>query len=275
MILLVKLVSFEVYSDFGFFKKPDTNNKSTSMTYNLPPKPGILGMFGAILGLGGMNKQYETKSMTQDKDAKQKILPEYYRLNKDFTIGIKPMGKFPFNKIMNTYNSRNSYFGNEKYENIPIHEQILISPKYRIYVYDQNSGSLIGELANRLKSNNPVFMPYMGKNEFIASFDNVRTFDNVTQTNDAKNISSVFLTTRDNSDQSAIPSQKRTLRGDSRTVVGLPTGFKFVERYPIGHSKDMHYIFQTVQLEAVVDKALIDLKSGKLFRVDDEVIYLF
>ncbi len=232
-------------------------------------------MLGAILGMDGINKQYETKSMTKDNDAKQEIFPEYYKLNKDFLIGITPIGSFPFNKIINTYNSRNSYFYTEKHDSVLIDEQILLRPRYRIYVHDQGSGSLIDELANRLISKNPVFMPYLGKNEFIASFDNVQTFDNVTKTDDAKSTSSAFLTTKDNSDQITNTDHKRSFRDTSHAVVGLPTGFKFVERYPIGYTKSMHYNLQTIYMAKEVDKSMMDLKSGKLVKVDSDVVYLF
>ena len=46
----MKLISIELKSDFGFFKKPDIND-SIYLTYNMIHKPALLGLFGAIYGL--------------------------------------------------------------------------------------------------------------------------------------------------------------------------------------------------------------------------------
>lgn len=340
-----KLVSFDVSSDFGFFKKPDINE--FSLTYNLPPKPVILGIIGSVLGMNGLDKQYEEtlqlkellniedllsrdynkikrlvkkidfdllstvleslkfekrggllellkilKSKNEkDFDSNKELneileelksefqYPEYYRKLKHLKIGIKPSEEnFPFNKIMNKYNSRNSYFGGAKYENIPISEQLLIKPEYRIYVYE-NDEKILDELAERIKNNNPIFMPYLGKNEFIVNFDNLEVIEDIEPiTSNPDHISSIFLRIENNKDRHHIKADKmkRPRREGSIAVTGLPQGFKFLEHYPIGYSEEMHYNLQVAEFTARSDEfSTIDLEKGKLFKINDEIIYLF
>ena len=331
---MTSLISFDISSDFGFFKKPDINK--ISLTYNLPPKPAILGIIGSILGMGGINKQYENleylqleslkSTKKQDKididliqiilerlkfkardrllellntlkdikkgnfdhgDEYYKIIeeleseiqyPEYYKRLKHLKIGIKPNGNFPFNKIVNRYNSRNSYFGGGKYENIICDEQLLIKPSYRIYVYDDTKEELIDELSKRIEDNNPIFMPYLGKNEFIVSFDNIQTIDNVRQIKNTEHVSSVFITNRKsigNSDEKNSRSNPLEKNNDSCTIEGLPTGFRFIENYPTSYSQDMHYKLQVVQFAESCDLSSIDLEKGSLLEIDGCIIYLF
>jgi CRISPR-associated protein Cas5h len=341
-----KLVSFDVSSDFGFFKKPDINE--FSLTYNLPPKPVILGIIGSILGMNGLDKQHEetvqlkellniedmlsrdynkTKRLVKkiDFDLVHTVLeslkfekrdrllellkilenkkekdfdfnefneileelkaelqfPEYYRKLKHLKIGIKPLvdrKNFPFNKTMNKYNSRNSYFGGAKYENIPISEQLLIKPEYRIYIYE-NDVKILDELAERIKNNNPIFMPYLGKNEFIVNFDNLEIIDEIEPiTSEPVHISSIFLRIENNEDGHYLKTDKmkRPSREGSVAVTGLPQGFKFLEHYPVSYSEGMHYNLQVAEFTARSDEiSTIDLEKGKLVKIHDEIIYLF
>lgn len=341
-----KLVSFDISSDFGFFKKPDINE--FSLTYNLPPKPVVLGIIGSILGMKGLDKQHEEtvqlnellniedmlardydkikrlvkkvnfkllhttleslkfekhvrllellkilenkKEKDFDFNELNKILeelkaelqfPEYYRKLKHLKIGIKPLidrKNFPFNKIMNKYNSRNSYFGGDKYENIPISEQLLIEPEYRIYVYE-NDVKILDELTERIQNNNPIFMPYLGKNEFIINFDNLEIIDEIEPiTTKPDYISSIFLKIENNEDGHNLKTGKMKHPGEEGSVMvtGLPQGFKFLEHYPVDYSEEMHYNLQVAEFTARSDEiSAIDLKNGMLVKIRDEIIYLF
>ena len=50
-----QLISFDIKSDFGFLKKPDTN-EPMYLTFNMIHKPFVLGFLGAILGERGFQK---------------------------------------------------------------------------------------------------------------------------------------------------------------------------------------------------------------------------
>ncbi len=256
------LVSFEISSDFGFFKKPDINK--IGLTYNLPPKPAILGIIGSVLGMNGIEKQ------------DGKCFPEYYTKLEHVKVGVTPIGDFPFNKIVNTYNSRNSYFGDGKYDNVLIHEQLLIKPKYRIFVYDENQNQHIAELIKRLEAYNPLFMPYLGKNEFIISFDNINTKHSLGHVHKTKHISSVFIKNTKYENKGNVADEETTddFRA-SYTVNGLPTGFSFIENYPTDYSEEMHYNLRVVEFAEKSSPSSIDLEKGKLLEIDGDVIYIF
>lgn len=336
------LVSFDLSSDFGFFKKPDIN--SFGLTYNIPPKPVILGIIGSILGMGGLSKQYEETSpleklfdMLSDKDKNNKIkhlnkkinfheikavlvnskfkkldrliellkmpddknydfgelkeilkelkielqYPEFYRKLKHLRVGIKPPEKnFPFNKIMNKYNSRNSYYytikDDKEADTANISEQLLIKPTYRIYVYDENN-EILDELAKRIQDNNPIFMPYLGKNEFIITMKNLDILHDVIPIKDRPTqIDSIFLRNENGEDKSNAKTSKRKLGDATGTMVsGLPQGYRFVEQYPTSYSNEMYYILHMAEYTSRSDEiSMVDLTKGILVKVHDQTIYL-
>jgi CRISPR-associated protein Cas5h len=73
-----KLVSINIKSDFGFLKKPDTNDP-IYLTFNMLHKPSLLGILGAIIGEKGFQKHGE--------------MPEYYRKLKGLKVSIAPLEK--------------------------------------------------------------------------------------------------------------------------------------------------------------------------------------
>jgi CRISPR-associated protein Cas5h len=65
-----KVISIDLYADFGFFKKHFSNERlDLYLTFNMLHKPALLGILGAILGFAGYKKNEE--------------LPEYYVKLKD------------------------------------------------------------------------------------------------------------------------------------------------------------------------------------------------
>src|SRR5690625_7696007 len=72
----MKLISFDIESNFGFFRKPESNN-TLNVSYNMIHRPAILGILGAIIGLEG----YKEKGK----------FPEYYKRLNHLKIGITPL----------------------------------------------------------------------------------------------------------------------------------------------------------------------------------------
>lgn len=142
-----KLVSIDFKADFGFLRKPDTND-GISMSYNMLHKPGLLGIFGAILGLDGYQKLGE--------------LPEYYQKLHGLKVGIAPIGddKGNFPKTTIVYTNTVGYANDGS--NFIAYENTLIRPSYRVYVVLDNQEALY----NYLKDGKAEFIPYLGKNEF-------------------------------------------------------------------------------------------------------------
>lgn len=152
----MKLISIDLKSDFGFFKKPDIND-SIYLTYNMIHKPALLGLLGAILGLEG-HKSYG-------------VLPEYYKKLQNLKIGVEPIGNGQTNgNFEKTTVKYNNATGHASAGTLNILEQILIKPAYRIYLeLDENE-----KLFRKLKNHEAVFIPYLGKNDFPCWWENFK-----------------------------------------------------------------------------------------------------
>ena len=157
-----RLISFDLKAEFGFFKKPDIND-GIHLTYNMLHKPALLGILGAIVGLQGYTKNYE--------------LPEYYKCLKNLKIGIEPLNsdKGNYLKDIISYINGTGFANNDG--NLIISEQTIINPSYRCYVLLNMSSEIEKKLYDNLKSYNSVFLPYMGKNDFSAWWDNFEEYE--------------------------------------------------------------------------------------------------
>ncbi|SEA59834.1 type I-B CRISPR-associated protein Cas5b [Psychroflexus halocasei] len=149
----MKLVSIDLKADFGFFRKPDTNN-TINLSYNLIHKPAILGILGAVLGLNGYRKKGE--------------MPQYYELLKNLKIGVRPLGheKGNFQKINIKYTNTVGYAN--KGSNFLTEELTLINPAYRIFIMLDEKDELHQKLLEYLQEAKTEYIPYFGKNEFSA-----------------------------------------------------------------------------------------------------------
>ncbi len=163
-----KIISFDISSDFGMFKKPDVND--VYFTFNIIPKTQILGILGAVIGLGGYNQMKESDNY-----------PEFYRELQDLSIGLIPCGnKGVYQKRLIKYNNTVGY-ANKDGGTLNIVEQTLIEPKYTIYVgldLSNESHQKLNEFIDE-KSVKYEYIPYMGKNEFRLYIDEVKHFEDI------------------------------------------------------------------------------------------------
>lgn len=150
-----RLISILLSSEFGTFKKADVNDSGKFyVTYNTIPKPTLLGILGAIIGLGGYSQQ-----------KKDELYPEFYEKLKELPIGITPIsrnGLFMkrFIEYTNTvgYANKRAIFMSK--------EQTLINPAYRIYLLLDLESEIESRLFEYLRDSKATYLPYMGKNEF-------------------------------------------------------------------------------------------------------------
>jgi CRISPR-associated protein Cas5h len=151
-----KLISFTVYAEKGFLKKPDIN-EGIYITYNMLHKPATLGILGAIIGLEGYKKNQE--------------LPEYYTKLKDIPIGIKPErhDKGNFQKTIITYNNTTGLASGEG--NLIVTEQTLIEPAYTIFLLLDIEVEEQKQLFTNLKNQEAEYLPYLGKNDYSLWWD--------------------------------------------------------------------------------------------------------
>ena len=259
----MKLISIELKSDFGFFKKPDIND-SIYLTYNMIHKPALLGLLGAILGLEG-HKSYGK-------------LPQYYdKLQKDreLKIGIEPIGMGQTNgNFEKTTVKYNNATGHASAGTLNILEQILIKPAYRIYLeLDENE-----ELFKKLKNYEAVFIPYLGKNDFPCWWENFKEdYDNVTNiSSETFKIKTIFSKPKD--------TTLNELR--EQIAFGFIAGmrekaevvFSQFERLPTGFNEELKQYnepeeFVYTNMKFTKEKFFIDENFKQLENGD--VVYLF
>ncbi|BDD11924.1 hypothetical protein FUAX_43560 (plasmid) [Fulvitalea axinellae] len=158
-----RLISFDLKAEMGFFKKPDINDK-IYLSYNTLHKPALLGILGAIAGLGG----YRGNS-----DAKKARFPEYYERLKHLPVGVEPLGseKGNFAKTNISYNNTTGFASMEAGGNLIVNEQTLLNPAFRVYLLLDDGEELEARLYESVKNQWAEFLPYMGKNDFSVWWD--------------------------------------------------------------------------------------------------------
>ncbi len=256
-----KIISFDIKSEFGFFKKPDVNNP-IYFTFNIIPKPTLLGILGAIIGLGGYSEQ-------KDKD-----YPEFYEKLKDILVGIKPYGnKGVFQKRLIKYNNTVGY-ANKDGGTLNITEQTLIEPQYKIYLgldLTNEFHKRIKEFINKTKVQYE-YIPYMGKNEFRLEIDDVKHFENIEP----------FIPTDDFSIATIFPNvSKEALKVNEALEDPFDTSmsetyFYYFERLPIGFDELNQYIYQDfAYINAKMIRDIDLIAKVKLYKVEDKVVCLY
>lgn len=180
----MKLVSFDLQSDFAFFRKPDTNN-TINLSYNIIHRPAVLGILGAIVGLDG----YREKGK----------LPRYYEELKYTKIGIEPLRHQKGNYIKTNIKYANTVGYANKGSNFLTEELTLVDPAYRIYLLLQDGFAYHEILTQYLPKGYTTYIPYLGKNEFSAWWDPGSymeyTYEERATTNGSIHIQTIFQKT--------------------------------------------------------------------------------
>jgi CRISPR-associated protein Cas5h len=167
------LLSFDVRADFGFLRKPDVND-GLSQSYNLLHRPALLGLLGAVAGLGG----YAGRGQR----------PEYWDKLGHLRVGVAPLayaGPHEAREYGRPRHERGSfaktvleYTNSVGYANADgtwiLRESTLIRPAYRCFVLLDRASAVEELLYQRLRRHEAEFLPYLGKNEFALSWDNVQ-----------------------------------------------------------------------------------------------------
>jgi len=165
-----RIISVDIKSDFGFLKKPDTNDP-IYLTFNMLHKPALLGILGAILGEKGFQKHGE--------------LPEYYKKLKDLKVSIAPLeedgeifhNNGNFTKTIVTYNNTTGLASEEEGGNLMITEQSIVAPAFKCWVLLDMEKEIESKLFNYLKNNHAEYLPYFGKNEYSLWWNKFTVYD--------------------------------------------------------------------------------------------------
>ncbi len=170
----MKAVSFELSGKTACFRKPDVN-QFAYFTYNNIHKPALLGLFGAVLGLGGYN-QLSAENIRNRKEKKplNDGFPEFYEKLKELKISITPLAPHGyFSKKIQAFNNSVGYASREMGGNLIVREQWLEKPKWQIMILDNESDEY-AKLKEYLLEGKCEFIPYLGKNDHPAKIDKAK-----------------------------------------------------------------------------------------------------
>jgi len=172
----MKAIRFRLGGKTACFRKPDVNSYAY-FTYNNIHKPALLGLLGAILGLGGhtqlSRKNHGLKPTALNYD---KGFPEYYEKLKDLKIAIRPLAPMGlFSKRIQSFNNSVGYASKEQGGNLIVREQWLENPEWEIVILEDGSidDALFKTLKERLLNAKATFIPYLGKNNHPARIRDV------------------------------------------------------------------------------------------------------
>jgi len=216
-----KLISIELFADFGMLKKPDTN-EPVYLTFNMLHKPALLGILGAIIGLEGFKEKGK--------------LPDYYEKLKDLKIGIEPLKheKGNYQKTTIAYNNTTGMASKEQGGNLIITEQTLIAPAFRCYFLLDLDNSLHQKIDKNLSDYNAEFLPYLGKNEFSVWWEKYQTYKNIEDFDFSKEykVGSLFYKNEAVNNHIA-KALGRAMRKE------LKNRFVYFERLPVAYNEEL------------------------------------
>jgi len=158
----MRAIKFTLSGTAAFFKKPEFNSYYY-FTYGQIHRVALLGMFGAMLGLGGYNQQKYSQSE----------YPEFYSELNDIKVAIVPRGeKGYFAKKIQTFNNSTGFASFEAGGNLIVKEQWLEHPSWDIYVL-LNENQWSEKIAQALEKKESIHTLYLGKNDHLANISDV------------------------------------------------------------------------------------------------------
>lgn len=207
---------------FGFFKKPDIN-ENLFLTYNIIPRPSLLGLLGAIIGLEGY-----------DESGK---VPRFLTELNNLKIALKPVDQEnrpsfqgSFTKTVIDYNNSTGLASKEPGGNLIVKEQTLLQPAYRCHILLDGDNRHQEKLKQHLLDRDSVYIPYFGKNEHRVWWDDVvvSEVDENQRPEEEFQVDSLFRTKDDIRMQDHILSVRELLRKGYKD-----TPYSYFEKIPI------------------------------------------
>lgn len=180
----MRALKFTLQGKTAFFKKPDVNSY-VYFTYGNIHKVALMGLLGAIMGYRGYGSQIG-----------EQVYPEFYERLNELEIAIVPRSKSEhdlpgvFGKKVQIFNNSVGYASGETGGNLIVREQWLEAPCWDIYIKAEHP--CYEELLRRLISYQYVYIPYLGKNDHLATILNPHEVE-LTSVQGAQKINSLFL----------------------------------------------------------------------------------
>lgn len=173
----MQAISFKLSGKTACFRKPDVNQYAY-FTYNNIHKPALLGILGAVIGLGGYTQLHD-KNRGKKKGALDYDdgYPEFYEKLQHLQISITPLAKNGyFSKKIQVFNNSVGYASKEEGGNLIVREQWLEEPAWQIMILDDGS-ELYKKICDYLLSKKSIFIPYLGKNDHPANIEEVQVIE--------------------------------------------------------------------------------------------------
>lgn len=146
----VNVVVFDIWSDYGHFKKFHTT--SSPLTFSFPPPTAVIGIVAAILGI---DKEEYWSMFTLDNT---KVAVRIIKLVKKIRMGINVIETKSAGPMYNRIKQRSQL----KYE-------YLKDPHYRIY-FSHDDQCMMKDLKNMLESHKTVYSLSLGCAQMLAGF---------------------------------------------------------------------------------------------------------
>lgn len=140
----MKVLSFQMHGRFAHFCAPYTN--VYRLTQPCPTKTAIMGFIGSVLGI-----EKDDLSRYQEIKCGVEICSEYRTISMPY---LTRQG-FP-GSTANSESSRTSV-------------EVIVNPRYRVYI--TGNDELLLRIYDLMIQQKPVFTPYLGLAQFIASTD--------------------------------------------------------------------------------------------------------
>lgn len=212
----------------AFFRRPYTNE--VNFTYSHVTRTALIGMYGALIGLSGLQQKQKTEPFSETFEKLSGIKT---------AIVYEGNGIYPrrVEKYTNTTGFANSG------ETLVYTEEYLFHPKWELYIAQGTTDHKIFDtLKDRLLKQHGIYPTFLGKNHYPASFEDVSLID-VKRVEDSYRIDSLFLADQFNVEFTGDPEVKE---------------FSYFEEMPYSYRPYInHYIERTI----VWSNAMVTPKS--------------
>lgn len=260
------ILTFNISGNSAFFKSFNLYDKDTYFTYSNIHKIAILGILGAILGLGGH------QTANAEKLAYGNYLyphPEFYRKLKNIKISIVPLtADGSFRKKIFSFNNNCGYSRNTKGigQNWRYKEQWLMNVSWDIYIeIDTVPGNIADKLIDYLFNSKSVFMPYLGHTNHVAIIKNVRLIQGKVVNSSIRKINSIFTAEED--DDISLYRDEETILKELRE----PLLFTWREDLPLKYEK---YCCNYVETKCFFTNASLNISNTKnILEADNRNLY--
>lgn len=196
---MTKVYSFDVSGDFAVFRDPSVTTAQT--TYTAPSKTHIIGLLGALIGVG--------RSKT-----KNEIFSDGFKdLYKKTLVGIEVLSEIPPERVSFVTNHR-SLKKSKKSVTKPFRAEFLREPRFRIY-YATND-EYAEKIQDAMMKNSFFYTPYLGHAFCLARISNFRESDSKDLSEKAKHEIKCVFADRDGREPSYTVS---TTGGSGSTIV--------------------------------------------------------